>query len=133
MKYKGYTAYYQYDAKVKILHGEVVGIKDIITFQGRNMDELENAFKGSVDDYLNWCKKTTILANSPAANLLEGPSDSSKYSRNPSRSGVQKSIIKRMHYLEEKIDKLQQENESLKLALGSLKQITEELYDTINK
>jgi predicted HicB family RNase H-like nuclease len=57
MKYKGYFGHVEYDDKAKIFHGEVVGLKDIITFQGENVQELEQAFKDSVDDYLAWCKK----------------------------------------------------------------------------
>ena len=57
MKYKGYIGHVEYDDDAKIFHGEVVGLSDIITFQGTSVDELEQAFKESIDDYLNWCKK----------------------------------------------------------------------------
>lgn len=57
MKYKGYIGHVEYDDDAKIFHGEVVGLRDIITFQGKSVDELEQAFKDSIDDYLNWCKK----------------------------------------------------------------------------
>src|SRR5271154_3277562 len=57
MKYKGYIGHVEYDDEAKIFHGEVVGLRDIITFQGKSVDELEEAFKGSVDDYLAWCKE----------------------------------------------------------------------------
>jgi len=58
MKYKGYIGHVEYDDEAKIFHGEVVGLKDIITFQGTSVEELEQAFKGSVDDYLSWCGET---------------------------------------------------------------------------
>lgn len=57
MKYKDYIGHVEYDDEAKIFHGEVVGLRDIITFQGRSVEELEQAFKDSVDDYLNWCKE----------------------------------------------------------------------------
>ncbi len=57
MKFKGYIGQVEYDDEAKIFHGEVVGLSDIITFQGKSVDELEEAFKGSVDDYLAWCKE----------------------------------------------------------------------------
>ncbi len=57
MKYKGYTGQVAYDDEAKIFHGEVIGLKDVITFQGTSVEELENAFKDSVDDYLAWCRK----------------------------------------------------------------------------
>lgn len=57
MKYKGYFGHVQYDDEAKIFHGEVVGLRDIITFQGTSVDELEQAFKDSVEDYLAWCRE----------------------------------------------------------------------------
>ncbi len=57
MKYKGYIGQVAYDDEAKIFHGEVIGLKDVITFQGTNVKEIETAFKDSVDDYLKWCKK----------------------------------------------------------------------------
>ncbi len=57
MKYKGYIGHVEYDDEAKIFHGEVVGLSDIITFQGKSVEELEQAFKDSVDDYLIWCKE----------------------------------------------------------------------------
>ncbi len=57
MKYKGYEAIVSFDDDARIFHGEVVGIKDVITFQGLSVDELEQAFYESVDDYLAFCKE----------------------------------------------------------------------------
>ncbi len=57
MKYKGCIGHVTYDDEAKVFHGEVIGLKDIITFQGMAVDELEKAFRESVDDYLAWCKE----------------------------------------------------------------------------
>ncbi|HAZ15652.1 MAG TPA: toxin-antitoxin system HicB family antitoxin [Parachlamydiales bacterium] len=57
MKYKGYIGQVEYDDEAKIFHGEVVGLKDIITFQGKSVEELEQAFHDSINDYLSWCKE----------------------------------------------------------------------------
>ena len=57
MKYKGYIGKVEYDADAKIFHGDVIGLKDVITFQGSTAKEIEKAFKDSVDDYLEWCKE----------------------------------------------------------------------------
>ena len=40
MKYKGYIGKVEYDSDAKLFHGEVVGLKDTITFQGTNPEEL---------------------------------------------------------------------------------------------
>jgi predicted HicB family RNase H-like nuclease len=55
MKYKGYVGQVVYDDEAKIFHGDVIGLKDVITFQGQSVQELEQAFKDSVDDYLEFC------------------------------------------------------------------------------
>lgn len=57
MKYKGYIGHVEYDDEAKIFHGEIVGLRDIITFQGKSVEELERAFKDSIEDYLAWSKK----------------------------------------------------------------------------
>ncbi len=57
MKYKGYIGKVEYDDEAKIFHGEVLGLDAVITFQGKSVDELRQAFKDSIDDYLEWCKQ----------------------------------------------------------------------------
>lgn len=57
LKYKGYTGYVVYDDEARIFHGEVAALKAVITFQGITVDEIEQAFKDSIDDYLDWCKE----------------------------------------------------------------------------
>ena len=32
-------------------------LRDVITFQGKSVDELEKAFKDSIDDYLEFCEE----------------------------------------------------------------------------
>ena len=55
MKYKGYVGIVEFDDKAKIFHGDVIGLKDVITFQGTTVQELETAFQDSINDYLVWC------------------------------------------------------------------------------
>jgi predicted HicB family RNase H-like nuclease len=61
MKYKGYIGHVEYDNEAKIFHGEVIGLKDVITFQGSSVKELEEAFKDSVEDYLAWSKTLLLI------------------------------------------------------------------------
>ena len=55
MNYKGYTASTAYDDEAEIFHGELLGLRAVITFQGKSVDELKKAFHDSVDVYLDWC------------------------------------------------------------------------------
>jgi predicted HicB family RNase H-like nuclease len=57
MKYKGYEANIEYDDEAKILHGEVFGIKDVVTFQATCVEDLEKEFHRSLDEYLVFCKE----------------------------------------------------------------------------
>lgn len=55
MKYKGYTGLVEFDEDAKIFHGEVIGLRDVVTFQGRSVAELEKAMADSVEYYVAWC------------------------------------------------------------------------------
>ena len=55
MEYKGYIGKVEMDDEAGILHGEVINIRDVITFEGASVDEIQKAFRESVDDYLDFC------------------------------------------------------------------------------
>ena len=57
MNHKGYKGRVTYDDEAKMFHGEVIGIQDVITFQGKTVSELQSALEGSIDDYLVWCRE----------------------------------------------------------------------------
>lgn len=55
MSYKGYVGQVEYDDEAGIFHGEVINLRDVITFQGTTVDELRQSFQDSIDDYLKLC------------------------------------------------------------------------------
>jgi predicted HicB family RNase H-like nuclease len=55
MEYKGYSAKVEFDEGANIFHGEIINLRDVITFEGRTVDRLRQAFQDSVDDYLEFC------------------------------------------------------------------------------
>jgi predicted HicB family RNase H-like nuclease len=57
MQHKGYIGRVEFDDEADIFHGEVIGLRDVITFQGRTVNEVKQAFRESVDDYLAFCVK----------------------------------------------------------------------------
>ncbi|HAI13591.1 MAG TPA: toxin-antitoxin system HicB family antitoxin [Phycisphaerales bacterium] len=57
MQYKGYIGQVEFDADAGVLHGEVMGIRDVVTFQGQSVKAVEKAFHESVDDYLAFCQE----------------------------------------------------------------------------
>lgn len=65
MKHKEYIANVTYDDEAKIFHGEVINTRDVITFQGKSVHELEKAFKDSIEDYVTWCKSEGVKPEKP--------------------------------------------------------------------
>jgi predicted HicB family RNase H-like nuclease len=65
MEYKGYMGTVEYDDEAKLFHGDIINTKDVITFQGTTVDEIETAFKESIDDYILWCKKEGVEPEKP--------------------------------------------------------------------
>lgn len=58
MEYKGYVARVEFDESANVFHGQVLNTRDVITFEGRSVDELWDEFKNSVEDYLEFCAET---------------------------------------------------------------------------
>ena len=55
IEYKGYMARVEFDDEAGIFHGEVINIRDVITFHGKSVDELRQALEDSVEDYFDFC------------------------------------------------------------------------------
>ena len=70
MTYKGYAARIEFDAEDRIFFGRLTGIRDIVTFHGQTVDELEAAFKDAVDHYLDTCAKLGDAPNKPYSGKL---------------------------------------------------------------
>ena len=71
MKYKNYAARVEYDQEDRIFVGRVAGIQDIVSFHGKTVDELEQAFQESVDHYLEVSERTGRPAQKPySGNLM---------------------------------------------------------------
>lgn len=57
MKYKGYTGVLEVDEEAGILFGDVIGLRDVITFQGESVEAARTSFHESIDFYLEICAK----------------------------------------------------------------------------
>ncbi|MDY6988976.1 MAG: type II toxin-antitoxin system HicB family antitoxin [Thermodesulfobacteriota bacterium] len=60
----------EFDAQDRIFFGRVAGIRDIVTFHGKTVDELEAAFKEAVDHYLATCAQLGEKPNKPYSGKL---------------------------------------------------------------
>ncbi len=57
MEYKGYYAKIEYSSEDNTFFGSIIGIDDSITFEGKSVTELKNAFHEAVNDYLVMCQR----------------------------------------------------------------------------
>lgn len=77
LKHKKYIGTVQFDADDRIFHGHVLGINDVISFEGSSVTELEQDFKAAIDDYFETCRKIGKEPEKPfkgAFNLRLDPS-----------------------------------------------------------
>jgi predicted HicB family RNase H-like nuclease len=67
MEYKGYVASVCYESDAHCFHGIVVNISDTVHFEGTSVDELEKAFRDSVDEYIDFCHRQGEEPEQPEA------------------------------------------------------------------
>lgn len=56
LTYKDYFGSVEFDLEDQILHGNILFINDLITYEADTLDGLNKEFKAAVDDYLETCK-----------------------------------------------------------------------------
>jgi predicted HicB family RNase H-like nuclease len=56
LHYKGYDGSVEYSADDRLLYGSVLGIRDMVGFDGKDIDGLEANFRAAVDEYLAFCE-----------------------------------------------------------------------------
>lgn len=70
MTYKGYTASIWFEADDHAFHGVVLGVRDVIHFSGVSVEEIEQAFHDSTDEYLTICGERGINPQKPMSGKL---------------------------------------------------------------
>ena len=58
IKYKEYLGSVHYSAEDEVFYGKVEGVEDLISFEGKTVDELKEAFIDAVEDYHELCIST---------------------------------------------------------------------------
>ena len=57
LEHKGYIGSVEFNADDKVFFGKILGIKDLVTFEGESVSELEQSFHDMIEDYLQTCKR----------------------------------------------------------------------------
>ena len=65
LSHNGYMGRFAFAEEEDAFFGEVLGINDVITFQGRSIDELRGDFQRAVDSYLEFCQQMGRPAQKP--------------------------------------------------------------------
>jgi predicted HicB family RNase H-like nuclease len=58
--YKGFIGSVHFAAEDKVFYGKIEGINDLITFEGKTVNQLEEGFKYMVDEHIKDCKKNNL-------------------------------------------------------------------------
>ncbi len=70
LEYKGYTGTVEFSVPDKCFHGRILGITHLFTYEGNTFDELEEDFKGCIDDYLSDCEQEGVKPQKPFSGTL---------------------------------------------------------------
>ena len=62
-KYGEFLGTVQYSAEDEVFYGKILGVDDLVTFEGSSVRELKKAFKDAVNDYVNACNLIGKSAN----------------------------------------------------------------------
>jgi len=56
LQYKEFIGSVHYGAEDDCFFGKIEGIDDLVTFEGRDVDELKRSFREAVEDYIGLCR-----------------------------------------------------------------------------
>ena len=71
LKYKGYSGTVEYSEDDNCLFGKVIGMnKNIVTYEGKTVEELKADFEAGIDIYFESCKERGIKPQKPYSGSL---------------------------------------------------------------
>ncbi len=65
LEYRGYTGSIEYSGEDDLLYGKVLGVKGLISYEGKTGNDLENDFKEAINAYLLDCEKNGVQVEKP--------------------------------------------------------------------
>ena len=90
MKYKDYTALIEFSDEDGCLTGKVLGIRDVIVFDGNTVEEIRKNFHDMIDHYIMSCAKANREPNKPVSEIMVpvSPALYAKASRKAEYDGI---------------------------------------------
>jgi len=71
LKHKGYSGTVEYSEEDNCLFGKVIGMnKNLITYEGKTVDELKTDFEAAIDLYIESCKERDVKPQKPYSGSL---------------------------------------------------------------
>ena len=62
LEYNGYLGTIEYSGEDRVLYGKVLGIKSLLSYEGETGKDLEEDFRGVIDEYLTDCASNGKVA-----------------------------------------------------------------------
>ncbi len=63
LKYKDFIGSVHFSTTDEVFHGKLIGIDDLVTFEGSSVVELKKSFEEAVEDYLELCRNVNKSPN----------------------------------------------------------------------
>jgi predicted HicB family RNase H-like nuclease len=70
LEYKGYHGSIEIDLESSILHGKILFVTDLVTYEGTSVSDVETEFQSAVDDYLETCQQLGRDPQQPFSGLF---------------------------------------------------------------
>lgn len=91
LKYKNFIGSVAFSEDDNVFFGKIEGIDDLVTFEGDTVEGLRNAFRESVEHYLDFCRehnKTPHKSYSGALNVRLTPDMHSQVAAAATKKGI---------------------------------------------
>ncbi len=77
LEYKNFIGSVHFHPDDSVFYGKILGINDLVTFEGQTVNELRTSFKEAVEDYIALCRQTgkVVLKSYKGSFNIRIPSD----------------------------------------------------------
>ncbi len=57
LEHQGFYGTVEYSSEDEVFYGKIIGINDLVTFEGDSVTSLKNGFIEAVEDYITLCQE----------------------------------------------------------------------------